>query len=96
MKDERSEQSALMAAVLRGKESIVKYLIAAGADVTLAERGGYTPPHGAAFQGRATVMQMLIDHGLDVNPKHEDEFVPFHRACWGREEVSTYSFVFVP
>ncbi len=89
-KDEKSGQTALMAAVLRGKYNIVKYLLEAGADTTIGERMGYTPPHGAAFQGRPDVMRLLIDAGLDVHEYHNDGFAPLHRVCWGREQVSTY------
>jgi len=83
---ERSGQTPLMAATLRGKINIVKYLLSEGADLTIPERQGYTPAHGAAFQGRPDVMKVLIDAGADVNVKHEDGFFPLHRTCWGKEE----------
>ncbi len=86
VKDERSGQTPLMAAVLRGKINIVKYLISVGADTTVGEAKGYTAPHGAAFQGRPDVMETLIEAGLDVNSYHEDGFVPLHRVCWGNEQ----------
>ena len=85
-KHEQSGQTALMAAVLRGKINIVSYLLKAGADPMIGENNGYHPPHGAAFQGRPDVMQTLIDYGLDVNSFHSDGFLPFHRVCWGREQ----------
>lgn len=85
VKDERSGQTPLMAAVLRGKINIVKYLMSVGADTTVGEAKGYTAPHGAAFQGRSDVMEALIEAGLDVNSYHEDGFVPLHRVCWGNE-----------
>ena len=87
--DEKSGQTALMAAVLRGKINIVKHLLEAGADTSIGEKMGYTPPHGAAFQGRPDVMKVLIDAGLDVNEYHDDGFVPLHRVCWGGEDVSS-------
>ena len=77
-----------MAATLRGKLNIVKYLLESGADASIGERDGFTPPHGAAFQGRPDVMGALIAAGLDVNSYHEkDGFLPLHRTCWGREKV---------
>jgi len=85
--EEKSGQTPLMGAVLRGKVGIVRYLLDNEADVTIGEKQGYTPPHGAAFQGRADVMQMLIDHGIDVNVPHEvDGYTPLIRTCWGKKE----------
>ena len=76
-----------MASCLRGKINIVKYLLESGADPSIPEGAGYTPPHGAAFQGRPDVMKTLIEFGIDVNVPHGDGFVPLHRTCWGDEEV---------
>mmetsp|Transcript_878 Transcript_878/g.1086 ORF Transcript_878/g.1086 Transcript_878/m.1086 type:complete len:222 (+) Transcript_878:118-783(+) len=81
--DERSGQTPIMAATLRGKINIVKYLLEKGADTSIGERQGYTPQHGAGFQGRAAVMEVLYNAGLDVNHVHPDGFTAFHRACWG-------------
>jgi len=85
-KQEESGQTALMAAVLRGKTNIVSYLLKAGADPMIGEGSGYHPPHGAAFQGRPEIMQILIDSGLDVNSFHDDGYLPLHRVCWGQEK----------
>ena len=84
---DRSGQTPFMAAVLRGKLNIVKYLHSVGADIAKGERNGYTPAHGAAFQGRVDVMAFLIDVGVDVTEVHEgDQYPPFMRTCWGKEE----------
>ena len=72
-----------MAGVLTGKFESVKLLLEMGADVTIAEKDGYTPMHGAGFQGRDKIAQLLIDHGIDPNHIHKDGFDPIHRACWG-------------
>ena len=61
----------------------LKALLAAGADVTIGEKDGYTPLHGAGFQGRAEVAKVLIEHGLNPSERHADGFTPIHRACWG-------------
>jgi ankyrin repeat protein len=88
--DKRSGQTPLMAAVLRGKDQIVHNLLANGADVTISEKDGYTPAHGAAFQGRLGVMRQLNEHGIDIiHDEHTDGFLPFHRACWGRNADHT-------
>lgn len=79
VQDESSGQTCLMAATLRGKLNIVKHMLEQGADPSIGEAQGYTPPHGAAFQGRADVMHFLADSGLDVNEFHSDGFAPIHR-----------------
>lgn len=90
VQDRKTGQTPLMAASLRGKVAIVTYLLEQGADVTIGENQGYTPAHGAGFQGRVAIMEALQKHGVDVlHDKHQDGFLPFHRACWGREERHT-------
>ena len=83
--DNRSGQTPLMAAILRGKPETVKYLLGKGADVTIAEKQGYTPAHGAAYAGKADILKILKEHGIDIiTDEHSDGFLPFHRACWGK------------
>ena len=48
-------QSPLMHAVLMGKGAAAKYLLKRGADVSVAEKDGYTPMHGAGFQGLSLI-----------------------------------------
>ena len=77
-----------MMATLMGKENVVEFLLTEysnSVDVTIPEKDGYTPMHGAGFQGRAKIAKLLIAHGLDANPMHTDGFTPIHRACWGRD-----------
>eukprot|EP00545_Synedropsis_sp_CCMP1620_P010407 CAMPEP_0119015526 /NCGR_PEP_ID=MMETSP1176-20130426/11180_1 /TAXON_ID=265551 /ORGANISM="Synedropsis recta cf, Strain CCMP1620" /LENGTH=200 /DNA_ID=CAMNT_0006968825 /DNA_START=59 /DNA_END=661 /DNA_ORIENTATION=+ len=88
--DKNSGQTPLMAAILRGKTETAKLLLKKGADVTIGEKDGYTPAHGAGFQGRPAVMEALKEHGIDVlHDQHEDGFYPFHRACWGSKKGHT-------
>jgi ankyrin repeat protein len=83
-------QTPLMNAVLLGFDNSVKTLLQLGADVTIPEKDGYTPMHGAGFQGRAVIAQLLLDHGLDpLDPPHTDGYVGMHRACWGKEQRHT-------
>ena len=90
VRDNVSGQTALMAASLRGKAGAVGFLLKHGADPSIPEKDGYTPAHGAGFQGRAEVLRLLASHGVDVvNPTHRDGFLPFHRACWGKEPRHT-------
>ena len=57
-------QSPLMQAVLMGRTSCVKLLLAAGADTSIAENDGYTPMHGCAHwpRTRGSVAAPLFDH----------------------------------
>ena len=64
----------------------VEALLAAGADVSIGEKDGYTPMHGAGFQGRAKVAKLLAAAGVDVNDVHADGYAPIHRACWGTQQ----------
>jgi hypothetical protein len=79
-------QTALMHAVLTGKETAVRVLLDLGADASIPEKDGYTPMHGAGFQGRASIAKMLMEDGLNPSHVHKrDGYTPIHRACWGRE-----------
>lgn len=90
-RDAMSGQTCVMAATLRGKPNLVRYLLAQGADPTIPEKDGYSPPHGAGFQGRAEIMKILKEEAkMDViNAPHEDGYAPLHRACWGRQKRHT-------
>ena len=79
-------QSPTMHGVLQGKAKAVQKLIALGADLTVPEKDGYTPMHGAGFQGRAKVAKLLAAAGVDVNDVHADGYAPIHRACWGTQQ----------
>jgi ankyrin repeat protein len=92
--DPGSGQTALMGATLRGHTNIVQLLLSSEyrdrVDVTIAEKDGYTPAHGAGFQGRADIMQVLFDHQINIKDDfHSDGYAPIHRACWGREQRHT-------
>ena len=79
-------QSPTMHGVLQGKSKAVATLIKLGADLTVGEKDGYTPMHGAGFQGRAKVAKLLAEAGVDVNAVHADGYAPIHRACWGTQQ----------
>lgn len=90
VQDELNGQTPLMRATLHGWSHIVEYLLDKGADVNIGEKDGYTPAHGAGFQGRANIMAILKNHGVDIfHAATKDNFTPFHRACWGREQRHT-------
>jgi ankyrin repeat protein len=56
----------LMAAVLGGKSSSVRELLARGADPELPNRDGMTPLQAAAFQNQRDVIEALIEGGAVV------------------------------
>lgn len=93
VRDDKSGQTPLMGSVLRGHTEVVRYFLDnkdLGADTSIAEKDGFTPPHGAGFQGRAEIMRMLKEiAGLSLMEVHKDGFYPLHRACWGRGERHT-------
>eukprot|EP00193_Tetraselmis_chui_P000971 CAMPEP_0177763638 /NCGR_PEP_ID=MMETSP0491_2-20121128/6975_1 /TAXON_ID=63592 /ORGANISM="Tetraselmis chuii, Strain PLY429" /LENGTH=211 /DNA_ID=CAMNT_0019279753 /DNA_START=182 /DNA_END=817 /DNA_ORIENTATION=+ len=84
-REEKSEQTMLMAASLAGQAKSVKWLLSKGADWTVGELGGFTPMHGAAFQGRDQVAKALLKAGVpaDAGPPAKDGFHPIFRAVWG-------------
>lgn len=90
-RNDRTGQTALMAATLQGQTELVEFLLQnTRVDPSVGEKDGYTPPHGAGFQGRADVMRVLKEHGLDVvRDFHADGYAPLHRACWGGEARHT-------
>ena len=63
-----------------------RYLLKRGADVMIAEKDGYTPPHGVGFQGRSKIVAMLAQFGVPLDEPHSDGNRPIQRACWGREK----------
>ena len=78
------KQTALMYSCLKGKSNAVSTLLDAGADVTITEKDGYGPMHGAAFWGQTEVILTLLKR-TDIDPlaPHSDGLTPMHRACRG-------------
>ena len=54
-----------------GNTAIAKMLIAAGAEVNVAQRHGWTPLHGAAATGDVEVVRLLLARGADPHAKHD-------------------------
>lgn len=68
---------------------MVTWCLENGADVTIGERDGYTPMHGAGFQGRLEVADVLFKHGVGLRDVHKDGNEPIIRSCWGPQERHT-------
>lgn len=85
----RGLQTPLMQSVLHGRIKMVQFFLENGADVTIGERDGYTPMHGAGFQGRKDIAELLFKHGVGLRDKHKDGYEPAIRSCWGPQERHT-------
>ncbi len=68
---------------------MVQFFLENGADVTIGERDGYTPMHGAGFQGRKDIAELLFKYGVGLRDKHKDGYEPAIRSCWGPTERHT-------
>ena len=51
---------------------ILKALVATGAEVNVAQQGGWTPLHAAAFHGHAPMVEFLLAHGADTAAKADN------------------------
>ena len=58
----------------------VKYLIALGADVNVANPSGQTALHGAAYMGSDAVVRLLVQSGARVNAQDAQGQTPFRLA----------------
>jgi ankyrin repeat protein len=80
-------RTPLMLALLSGgksyaeRESCAMVILAAGADPTLADRGGHTPLHAAAYLGMPLLCSVLMARGADPNAKNKYGDTPLSRAA---------------
>ena len=76
------QNTPLMLACIKGRTNIIKYLLAAGADLTLRGDDGMTCLHLAAQNGHSDVLQVLIHARADVNLTDTGGGVTgVHRQC---------------
>ena len=59
---------------------MARRLIDGGADVSAAEKDGWTPLHFAARNGYKAVIRLLIDGGADISAAEKDGWTPLHVA----------------
>ena len=86
-REKSSGQTPLMKSVLMGHTEVVRILLdLEEVDVTIGEKDGYTPMHGAGFQGRADIVKLLAEKNIDPSEYHKDGYTPLHRACWGQDQ----------
>jgi ankyrin repeat protein len=60
--------------------TMAESLLLNGAEVNVAQDGGWTPLHQAAAHGQMEIMKLLFAHGADVNAKSEDGTTPLQMA----------------
>jgi ankyrin repeat protein len=65
----------------RAELKVVELLLAAGADVNLADVGGYTTLHGAAMRPEPEFLQALLAKGADVSAQTRTGETPLHYAA---------------
>jgi uncharacterized protein len=71
--DNSTHNQALHAAMAgRGDLRILSALLARGADVNIAEAGGYTPLHLAAGRGEVPLLNVLLAHGADAAARTDE------------------------
>jgi ankyrin repeat protein len=73
-------RAALQAAALKGQTLIVKLLLEKGADVTIANREGWTPLNSASANGHVNIVPLLLEKGADVAVADNEGWTPLKSA----------------
>jgi ankyrin repeat protein len=60
--------------------AIAQALVAAGAEINVAQHGGWTPLHAAAFHGHAPMVEFLLASGADFHCKADNGQTPLAMA----------------
>jgi ankyrin repeat protein len=64
-----------------GHETVVKVLLASGAEKEVENNDGWTVLHAAAKNGQETVVKFLLDNGVENEAKTKMEWVALHIAA---------------
>ena len=70
-----------------GDLEIARLLIFGGADVSAADKDGWTPLREAARHGHEAIARLLIDGGADVSTADKGGLTPLHHAAWNGYEA---------
>jgi len=70
-------------AVFDGNIEAVKQHLAAGTDVNVKDKFGFTPLHEATGAGHKEIAELLIAKGASVNAKDNNGWTPLHLAVDG-------------
>lgn len=73
----------------RDRETMIKYLIAHGADAGAKGMRSATPLHIAAASGYPTNIDLLIAHGAKVDATDDDQATPLHLAARAGSDNAT-------
>ena len=85
---DKDGKTALMRAVCKGHEEIVKLLLKAGTDVRAADKDGSTALMGAARWGYEETVKLLLKAGADVHAADRDGSTALTLAAqWGHVEA---------
>jgi ankyrin repeat protein len=60
--------------------AMVESLLLNGAEVNIAQEGGWTPLHQAAAHGQIEIIKLLLEHKANVNSKSDDGSTPLQMA----------------
>ncbi|MGD9043402.1 MAG: ankyrin repeat domain-containing protein [Desulfobacterales bacterium] len=85
---DKSGETPLHLASVRGYPEITSFLIAEGAHVNARDERELTPLHAAAWGGHKETVALLIDKGAHVNALDENGLTPLHvSALAGKNET---------
>lgn len=92
MRDSGSQETLLHKYVAYGDVAMACYLLALGADPSLADAAGRTPLHTALLYGdleaAGTLTRVLVKKGGDLNAQNARGQTPLHLAVlWGRADA---------
>jgi ankyrin repeat protein len=63
-----------------GHVDVVKLLLEKGADMAVANQGGWTPLNSASNNGHVDVVKLLLEAGADVAVASNDGWTPLNSA----------------
>ena len=75
-----AHKTALIAAVEGGRLPVIRYLLAAGADLTARDRHGDTALHTAVNWQQIEALRLLIAHGAPIDTVNHGGYSPLNRA----------------
>jgi ankyrin repeat protein len=80
-RNEQVRTTALQAAAASGDNESARLLVEAGADVNVAQPGGFTALHAAAANGNEELVALLLEHGADRSARLDDGRTPADLAA---------------
>ncbi|KIY02698.1 uncharacterized protein Z520_01163 [Fonsecaea multimorphosa CBS 102226] len=73
------EQTPLLVTALKGYDEVVKFLMDAGADVNVQDKGGLTALMAASLSGYDKVVKSLVDAGVNLDTEAGYHLAPLKR-----------------